>query len=147
MSNRTPLPVPHASESQLPTLAQYNPKVDLVEVRRDPQKYPRISATPLAEAVAQMTPIVYGAALYRGQEMGAAQVRFIANALISEILADTKFGLRSLSWLEIGMVIRNAVLGGAKEMYGVSVATLYSALVDYAKTEGHDAQTKAYQPK
>lgn len=127
------------------TLAIYNPKVDLVEIRRDPKKYPRISATPLNEAVTQMTPIVYGAALYRGQEMGAAQVRFIANALVAEILADTKFGLRSLSWMEIGMVIRNAVLGGAKEMYGVSVATLYAALVDYAKTEGHDAEKRASQ--
>lgn len=126
-------------------LAIYNPKVDLVDIRRDPQKYPRISATPLNDALTQMTPIVYGAALYRGQEMSPAQVRFIANALVSEILADTKFGLRTLSWMEIGMVIRNAVLGGAKEMYGVSVATLYSALVEYAKTEGHEADKKAAQ--
>lgn len=42
-------------------------------------------------------------------------------------------------------VIRRAVLGGAKELYGVSVASLYSALVEYAKTEGHEADKKANQ--
>ena len=68
---------------------------------------------------------------------------FIASALVDEIQADPQFGLRTLSWMEIGMVIRRAVLGGARELYGVSVASLYGALVDYARGEGHEADKLA----
>jgi len=39
----------------------------------------------------------------------------------------------------VGMVIRNAVLGGGRELFGVSVSTLYAALLEYAKNEGHQA--------
>lgn len=127
------------------TLAVYNRRVDLVEVRRDAVTFPRISATPKEEAVKKMIALVYAAFLYRGQEIVPEKVRFIASALVDEILADPHFGLPTLSWMEIGMVIRRAVLGGAKELYGVSVASLYSALVEYAKTEGHEASKKANQ--
>lgn len=127
------------------TLAVYNRRVDLVEVRRDAVTFPRISATPKEEAVKKMIALVYAAFLYRGQEIVPEKVRFIASALVDEILADPHFGLPTISWMEIGMVIRRAVLGGAKELYGVSVASLYSALVEYAKTEGHEASKKANQ--
>ena len=130
---------------QAPTLVQYNPNVDLVEIRRHPELYPRIKTTPDEEAVNKMTTMGYAAFLYRGQDATTTTIRFIANALVAEIKADTKFGLGSLSWEEIGRTIRLAVLGGGKEMYGVSVASLYAALVDYAKTEGHDAERRASQ--
>ena len=130
---------------QAPTLVQYNPNVDLVEIRRHPELYPRIKTTPDEEAVNKMTTMVYAAFLSRGQDATTTTIRFIANALVAEIKADTKFGLGSLSWEEIGRTIRLAVLGGGKEMYGVSVASLYAALVDYAKTEGHDAERRASQ--
>lgn len=128
-----------------PTLVAYNPGVDLVEIRRDPVTFPRISTTPRDAAIKKMVPLVYAAFLYRGQETNADKVRFIATALVDEIMADSHFGLNSLSWMEIGMVIRRAVLGGAKEMFGVSVASLYTALIDYAKTEGHEASRRALQ--
>lgn len=127
------------------TLAIYNKRVDLVEVRRDAVAFPRIAATPKDQAVRKMVALVYAAFLYRGQEIVPDKVKFIATALVDEILADPHFGLATLSWMEIGMVIRRAVLGGAKELYGVSVASLYSALVEYAKTEGHEASKKANQ--
>lgn len=131
--------------SQAPTLVQYNPGVDLVEVRRDPVAFPRISATPRDQAIKKMVPMVYAAFLYRGQDAAPEKIRFIATAMVDEIMADHNFGLSTLSWMEIGMVIRRAVLGGAKELFGVSVSTLYSALVEYAKTEGHEASRKANQ--
>ena len=130
--------------TQAPTLAQYNPRVDLVAIRRDAVTYPRINATPRDQAVAKMFPIVYAAFLYRGQQASQEILQFIAQSLVDEIMADTHFGLPTLSWLEIGMVIRKAVLGGAREMFGVSVATLYAALVDYARNEGHEASRQAY---
>ena len=126
-----------------PTLVSYNPRVDLVQIRRHPETYPRIGTTPRAEAVAKMVPIVYAAFLYRGQETDDTKVAFISSALVDEIQADPQFGLRTLSWMEIGMVIRRAVLGGARELYGVSVASLYGALVDYARGEGHEADKLA----
>jgi hypothetical protein len=126
-----------------PTLAEYNRKINLVEVRQHPEKFPRIAATPKDEAVDKMTRIVHAAFLYRGQSTTPSTIRFVANALVAEILNDDKYGLRSLSWEEIGRVIRNAVLGGAKELYGVNVASLYSALIDYAKTDGHEAERRA----
>ena len=125
-------------------LAAYSVQVDLAKVRSDADKYPRIGTTTQDEAVAKMLPIVYGAVLYNGQEITESRLVFMAKALVAEILSDTRYGLRFLSWYEIGMVIRNAVLGGTdKPLYGVSVATLYGALVDYARTEGHDAQKRA----
>lgn len=129
----------------MPTLAVYNPKVDLVEVRRNPVGFPRISATPRDEAISKMARIVYASFLYRNQATTKEVITFTATALVDEIMADCHFGLQTLSWMEIGMVIRRAVLGGAKELYGVSVASLYSALVEYAKTEGHEASKKANQ--
>lgn len=128
-----------------PTLADYSParNIDLVQVRRDPVKFPRIKATERGEAIARMTRIVYAAFLYRNQSTTKTIVNFTAEALVNEIMADRKYGLQNLSWLEIGMTIRAAVLGEGKEMYGVSVASLYAALVDYAKGEGHDASNRA----
>ena len=122
-----------------PTLEAFKAPADLVEVRMHPEKYQRIGATPFQESVEKMCPMVYAAFLYRGQETTEKVIKYIAGTLVKEILADTQFGLDSLSWLEIGMVIRRAVLGAGKEMFGVSVASLYAALVDYAKTEGHEA--------
>lgn len=132
---------------QAPTLVAYNPRVDLVAIRRDPVAFPRINATPRAEAIGKMFPLVYAAFLYRGQEASQETLQFIAQALVDEIMADTHYGLQTLSWMEIGMVIRKAVLGGGKELYGVSVSTLYAALVDYAKTEGHEASKRAGQSR
>lgn len=126
-------------------LAAYNRNVDLVKVRADAEAFPRIGATPFDKAVELIRPLVYSAVLYNGQEITESRLDFVSASLVSEILNDRKLGLRSLSWYEVGMVIRDAVLGCAREMYGISVATLYSALVDYAKGEGHEAQKKANQ--
>ena len=124
---------------QAPTLAVYNNnRVNLMEVRRSPKKFQRIRATENAEAVKRLKVLVYAAFLYRGQATNAETVAYIASALVQEIMADTVFGLPDLSWVEVGYIIRRAVLGAGKELFGVSVASLYGALVDYAKNEGHE---------
>lgn len=127
------------------TLAIYNPQVDLVTVRSLPEKFPRIGKTDRAAAVSRLVPIVYGALLYNNQDVTKDRLLFMAEAIYEEIMADNTYGLRFLSWMEIGMVVRRAVIGGAREMYGVSVSTILSALIDYAKTEGHEANAKAIQ--
>lgn len=122
-----------------PTLVNFTPSVDLVEIRRHPERFPRIGTTRREAAVGMMAPIVWAAFLYRGQDATEDAVAFIASALVDEIMADHEFGLQALSWMEIGMAIRKAVLGAGKDLYGVSVSSLYAALVDYAKNEGHEA--------
>lgn len=131
-----PAPLPRT------TLVDYTRPVDLVAVRQDPVSFPRVSSTPRDKAVQKMTKLVYAAYLYRNQEIVPEMVRFTATALVDEINADTRYGLRSISWAELGMVVRDAVL--ARDLYGISVASLYAALVDYAKTEGHEAARKAF---
>ena len=126
-----------------PSLVAYNPRVNLVEIRRNPVEYPRIKSTERDEAIKIMSQIVWAAFLYRNQATTETAIKFIGTTLVDEIMQDPHFGLQDLSWMEIGMVIRRAVLGGGKELYGVSVASLYAALVDYAKTEGHEASKQA----
>ena len=129
----------------LPNLAAYNAPADLVEVRRNEVKFPRIKSTPSDEAVKKMVPLVYGAALYRGQEIDEQRLYFTANALVAEIMADRRYGLKELSWLEIGLAFRSSVLGEGREMYGVNVASLYASLIEYVKTIGHEADKRARQ--
>lgn len=131
--------------NNLPTLAAYQPRneVNLVKCRLYPEKYPRIGETDHDAAVSRMVPLVWAAILYKGQDASEQRIAYIAECLVDEIMADDKLGLRSLSWEEIGITIRNAVLGVSGEMYGVSVATLYAALAAYAKNEGHQAELKA----
>ena len=44
---------------------------------------------------------------------------------------------------EIKRVIKRAALGQGKEMYGISVSSLFQALADYCKGEGRMADQQA----
>ena len=127
------------TNNETPTLVAYNTTADLTEIRLHPELYPRVEATERTAAITKMVPMVYAAILYSGRDISKDRILYMATALVDEIMADNRFGLRHLSWEEIGMTIRNAVLGGAREMYGISVATIYAALIDYARGEGHQA--------
>ena len=129
--------------NNLPTLAKYNGTASLVEIRRDPERFPRIGSFSAETAAARMLSIVWAASLYRNQDLSDDKLAFISSALVAEIMNDRKYGLRQLSWEEIGVAIRAAVLGEGREMYGISVASLFTALVDYAKGDGHEADKKA----
>ena len=54
---------------------------------------------------------------------------------------DSHFGLKYISFAEIRRAVRNACL--FSEMYGVSVRTIYRAIVEYAKGEGTQAAREA----
>lgn len=131
------------NNSSLPTLAKYGTLDKLVDYRRYPDQFPRIKAFNLEVAAKRMVPIVWAACLYKGQDISDEKLAFISKALVSEILADGKYGLRELCWEEIGIAIRAAVLGEGRELYGITVSSLYSALVDYANGAGHVADKKA----
>lgn len=125
------------------TFQQDGKIINLLDVRRNHKKYPRIKDTDFKVAVNNMTVLVYKAAVYRGQEMDADQIRFIAQNLVKEILNDTVYGLKNLSWEEITLAIRNAALGYSEEMRGVSISSLFIAILNYAKGIGHEYDRKS----
>lgn len=133
------------SSNSITTLAPYSAPWDLVQVRLDATLYPRICTYTREEACARMESIVFGACLYRGQSLEPQVIRLTAKALVSELLADEKYRLRELTWEEIGRAVRLAVLGEGPELYGVNVSSLYGAIVHYVKTEGTEANRKAFE--
>lgn len=122
-----------------------NAALDLVEVRLNPDKFPRINKTDHATAVLRMKEIVIAAYLYRGQQADEAMVDFTAENLLAELLdPSNKFGTQYLSWYEVGRAVKKGVLGqGKSEMFGISVASLYTCILEYVKTEGHTASAEA----
>lgn len=112
-----------------------------VEMRADAVRFPRINTIPRDEAIVQMAEIVRSAMIYRGMKADATDVAVIAVALVDELLADTHLGLRYISFGEIRRAVRTAVL--ETEMYGVNVASLYRAIVAYARGEGQAASGQA----
>lgn len=120
-----------------PALVNYNPgSASLLEMRADPTRFPRLKSMPREQAVFEMSKIVSQAFLYRGQAADPTNIQFISAALVGELLDDTKFGLNCLSLAEIQVVVKRAVLGGS-DMFGISVASLYKVILEFAKGEGH----------
>ena len=114
----------------------------LAEIRNNPARYPRIKDLEWEDAYAQLHIIVAKAFVYRGQELVRKQVDLIASALLKELLEDfDRLETDHLTTQEIAYAVRQAVLGDA-EMYGVTVASLYKAVVRYIKNEGRFLQGK-----
>lgn len=127
-------------------LVAYNPKTSLVEVRLNPDKYPRIGKTNESQAFVLMKEIVVSAYMYRGQQADEEMVNFTTANLLAELTdPNNGYGTQHLSWFEISRAIKRGVLGLSKEMYGISVSSLYAAIINYIKTEGLDADKKARQ--
>lgn len=121
-------------------LVNYNPgQATLLEMRADSTRFPRIKTMPREQVVDGMTRIVSQAFLYRGQAADPTNIKFISTALVQELLDERKFGLSNLSLAEIQVVVKRAVLGGS-DMFGISVASLYKILLEFAKGEGHANQ-------
>ena len=113
-----------------------------LEMRMDAQRFPRLATISREDAITQMIDVVRAAAIYRNAKMDAQEIAVTAAALVDELNADTRLGLKFISFAEIRRAVRTAVL--ETEMYGVNVASLYRAIVAYAKGEGTQA-TKAAQ--
>lgn len=125
-----------------PAVVNYNPgQASLMEMRMNPQRFPRLKSMPREQAVFEMTKIVSQAFLYRGQAADPTNIQFIASALVTELMEDRQYGLSSLSLAEIQVVVKRAILCGS-EMFGVSVASLYKVILEFAKGEGHINQKK-----
>lgn len=92
----------------------------------------------------QMNMIIMMAFQYRGQQADAQSIMQMSSSLI-EILNDDEYGIgtKYLTFEEIKRVIKRAALGQGKEMYGISVSSLFQALADYCRGEGRMADQQA----
>ena len=114
----------------------------LVDIRLDPVSFPRLINIPAAKARAALSKIIADAFLYRGQTADRENVRFIASALLEELLADDKYGLPFLTLEEIRRAVKTAVLTD-ENLFGVNVSSLYRVLLAYARGEGRQADATA----
>lgn len=122
-------------------LTAYKAPASLVEVRMNQRLYPRLCQYPHDAAIAELVKIVTTAFLYTGREVDPRNINFIATNLYDNIMAEDKHGARNITLYELNRAVKKAVLSG--EMYGISVATLYKAVMDYAKGEGAVANEQA----
>jgi hypothetical protein len=116
----------------------------LVEIRTDDKRFPRLYKYSREEAVNQMNMIIMMAFQFRGQQADAMTIFQMSSSLI-DILNEDEYGIgtRFLSFEEIKRVVRKAALGQGREMYGISVSSLFQALADYCKGEGKMADKEA----
>lgn len=124
------------SITQSNALVNYNPgNASLLEMRADPQRFPRVNSMPVEMAVFEMSKIVSQAFLYKGQAADPTNIQFISSALVQELLDDPTYGAANISFAEIQVVVKRAILGS--DVFGISVASLYRIIIDFVKGEGH----------
>lgn len=134
-----------SNDSITPTnaLVNYNPgNVSLLEMRANPERFPRLYTIPREQAVFEMSKIVTQAFLYRGQAADPTNIQFISSTLVQEIIENNPYGAASLSFAEIQVIVKRAIFKGQDEVFNISVASLYKVLADFAKGEGTLNQRK-----
>lgn len=119
-------------------------KATLVDIRTDNKRFPRLHTYRREEAVSQMNMVIMMAFQLRGQQADVQTIMQMSTSLI-EILNEDEYGIgtKFLSFEEIKRVVRKAALGQSREMYGISVSSIFQALADYCKGEGRMADKKA----
>ena len=119
-------------------------RATLVDIRTDNRRFPRLHTYRKEEAVTQMNVIILMAFQLRGQNADVRTIMQMSSSLI-DILNDDDYGIgtKYLSFEEIKRVVKKAVLGQAREMYGLSVSSLFQVLADYCRGEGRMADKEA----
>lgn len=108
------------------------------EIRANAKKHPRLCQYSRTEAVARMTQVVLTAYQFRNQSTDEDSILFMANNLVDELAADMDgIGSKYITFEEINRAVKKAILGQGREMFGISFASLYAAITDYIKGEGH----------
>lgn len=119
-------------------------RATFVDIRIDNRRFPRLHTYRREDAVTQMNVIILMAFQLRGQNADVQTIMQMSSSLI-DILNDDEYGIgtKYLSFEEIKRVVKKAVLGQAREMYGISVSSIFQALADYCKGEGRMADKEA----
>ena len=117
--------------------------VTYVEIRRDQATYPRLVAVPRDIATAALGKIIFRATFnaaagsFKDADL-EERIALMAAELYDILLEDyDELGTKNLSFAEVARVIRAASV--SPDLYGVSVRSLYSAILDYCRGEGHKA--------
>lgn len=119
-------------------VALYQSNAALEVIRQDEAQFPRLYSYSHADALGNMTRLVFMAFMFRGYQVDERQIQFIASNLLEMLMEDeSKLGLSKLTFEEIRRVFRKA------DIVGISVLNLYKALEDYARKDGHDAHKAA----
>ena len=119
-------------------------KATLVDIRTDNKRFPRLYTYKREDAIAQMNMVIMMAFQFRGQQADVQTIMQMSATLI-EILNEDDYGIgtKYLTMEEIKRVVKRAALGQGKEMYGISVSSLFQALADYCRGEGRMADQQA----
>ena len=119
-------------------------KATLIDIRSDNKRFPRLHTYRREDAINHMNLIILMAFQFRGQQADTQTIQLMSSSLI-DILNEDEYniGTKYLSFEEIKRVVRKAVLGQGKEMYGISVSSIFQALADYCKNEGKAADKEA----
>lgn len=119
-------------------------QVTLVDIRTDNKRFPRLYTITREDSISQMNMILMMAFQYRGQQTDAQSIFQMSSSLI-DLLNEDEYGIgtKYLSFEEIKRIVRKAALGQSKEMYGISVSSIYQALADYCRGEGRMADQQA----
>lgn len=128
------------------TLAS-QPKATLVDIRRNPQQFPRLHSYPQDAALKMMGMCVLRAAKYFDVEMSLEDVNQTAFDLYTELMEDVE-GLNTynITFEEILRAIRKAAAGQSVEFFGkVSFHFLYKAIMHYVRTEVLEANRQMLQ--
>ena len=125
-------------------IATTGQRATLVDIRTDNKRFPRLHTYRREKAVGQMNMIIMMAFQLRGQQADVQTIMQMSSSLI-EILMDDEYGIgtRFLSFEEIKRVVKKAALGQSREMYGLSVSSLFQVLADYCRGEGRMADKEA----
>ena len=116
----------------------------LVDIRSDNRRFPRLHTYKREDAIGQMNIIILMAYQFRGQSADVLTITQMSASLIDVLLEDEyRIGTKFLSFEEIKRVVRRAVLGQGREMFGISVSSIFQALADYCKGEGRLADQEA----
>lgn len=125
-------------------MVNYNPgRATLLEMRADPKQFPRLKDLPREQAEYGMTKIITQAFIYKSMEADPQTIGMIASSVVDNLLDDGGTGSSLLSLAEIQVVVRRAVT--RTEMYGISVANITKAIMDYVTGEGHANQKQVEQ--
>lgn len=117
--------------------------VTLVDIRLDPQRFPRLKALSGQSAVARLSAVILMAYTYTGRPAPEDRCRAVAVALYNELMADKKrLGTQNITIEEIGHAVKGAILDATEDVY-INIAFLYRAVCRYAAGEGHEAQDAA----
>ena len=119
-------------------------KATLIDIRSDNKRFPRLHSYRREDAINHMNLIILMAFQFRGQQADTQTIQLMSSSLIDILNEDEyKIGTKYLSFEEIKRVVRKAVLGQSKEMYGISVSSIFQALADYCRDEGKVADKEA----